>query len=83
MDYEPHDGSLTPGMATDTQMGQLREASGKQAEILYLRLLTAHHKGGIAMFQAATDMAMTEQVRRLAQGMVDSLVKGTDTPNNP
>ncbi|MEV6291443.1 DUF305 domain-containing protein [Streptomyces sp. NPDC051896] len=83
MDYEPHDGSLTPGMATDTQMGQLREAGGKQAEILYLRLLTAHHKGGIAMFQAAADMAMTEQVRRLAQGMADSLVKGTDTPNNP
>ncbi|MER6976627.1 DUF305 domain-containing protein [Streptomyces carpinensis] len=67
-----HDGSLMPGMATNTQMDQLRKASGKQAEILYLRLLTAHHKGGIAMSQAAAGMAKTEQVRRLAQSMVDS-----------
>ncbi|GAA3246180.1 DUF305 domain-containing protein [Streptomyces labedae] len=71
MDYTPHDGSLMPGMATNTQMDQLRTASGKQAEILYLRLLTAHHKGGIAMSQAAAEMAKTEQVRRLAQGMVE------------
>ncbi len=71
MDYKSHDGSLMPGMATNTQMDQLRMASGKQAEILYLRLLTAHHKGGIAMSQAAAEMAKTEQVRRLAQGMVE------------
>ncbi|MGI5512309.1 DUF305 domain-containing protein [Streptomyces sp. CA-106131] len=72
MDYMPHDGSLMPGMATNTQMDQLRNATGKTAEILYLRLLTAHHMGGIAMSEAAAEMAKTEQVRRLAQGMVDS-----------
>ncbi|MFF8904800.1 DUF305 domain-containing protein [Streptomyces olivaceoviridis] len=72
MDYKPHDGSLMPGMATNTQMDQLRRAGGKQAEILYLQLLTAHHKGGIAMSRAAAEMAETEQVRRLAQGMADS-----------
>ncbi|WP_331753508.1 DUF305 domain-containing protein (plasmid) [Streptomyces sp. NBC_00637] len=71
MDYKPHDGSLMPGMATNTQMDQLRKAEGEAAEILYLRLLTAHHKGGIAMSQAAAQMARTEQVRRLAQGMVE------------
>jgi len=38
---------------------------------LYLRLLTAHHKGGIAMSQAAAHTARTDQVRRLAQGMVE------------
>ncbi|MFF4754369.1 DUF305 domain-containing protein [Streptomyces sp. NPDC002514] len=72
MGYKPHDGSLMPGMATNTQMDQLRTAGGRQAEIRYLRLLTAHHKGGIAMSQAAAGMAKTEQVRRLAQGMVES-----------
>ncbi|MED7827741.1 DUF305 domain-containing protein [Streptomyces chiangmaiensis] len=72
MDYKPHDGSLMPGMATNTQMDQLRKAGSKQEDILYLRLLTAHHKGGVAMSQAAAEMAKTEQVRRLAQGMVDS-----------
>lgn len=72
MDYRPHDGSLMPGMATNTQMDQLRKASGKQAAILYLRLLTAHHKGGVAMSQAAAEMVKTDQVRRLARGMVES-----------
>jgi uncharacterized protein (DUF305 family) len=61
-----------PGMATNTEMDQLRKARGKQAEILYLPLLTAHHKGGIAMSEAAAETAKTEQVRRLAQGMVES-----------
>nr|QIZ02259.1 DUF305 domain-containing protein [Streptomyces sp. S1D4-11] len=72
MSHKSHDGSLMPGMATNTQMNQLRKASGNQAEILYLALLTAHHRGGIAMSQGAAEMAKTEQVRRLAQGMVES-----------
>ncbi|WSF46345.1 DUF305 domain-containing protein [Streptomyces sp. NBC_01356] len=71
MDYKPHDGSLMPGMATNRQMDQLRQAKGKAAEILYLQLLTAHHKGGIAMSESAAGMAKTEEVRRLAQGMVE------------
>lgn len=71
MDYKPHDGSLMPGMATNTQMDQLRKAEGKAAEIFYLRLLTAHHKGGVDMSEAAAEMAKTDQVRRLAQGMVE------------
>ncbi|MEV5449541.1 DUF305 domain-containing protein [Streptomyces sp. NPDC052535] len=68
--YEAHDGSLMPGMATNTQMNQLRKAEGKAAEVLYLRLLTAHHKGGIEMSKAAADMAEDAKVRRLAEGMV-------------
>jgi uncharacterized protein (DUF305 family) len=70
--YQAHDGSLMPGMATNAQMDQLSRAKGKQAEILYLRLMTAHHKGGIDMSRAAARTAKTEQIRRLAQGMVDS-----------
>ncbi|ALV33211.1 DUF305 domain-containing protein [Streptomyces sp. CdTB01] len=69
--HEAHDGSLMPGMATNAQMDKLRKADSKQAEILYLQLLTAHHKGGITMSEAAAGMAKTEQVRRLARGMVE------------
>ncbi|WP_416529972.1 DUF305 domain-containing protein [Streptomyces coelicoflavus] len=68
--YEAHDGSLMPGMSTDTQMNQLRKAKGKAAEVLYLRLLTAHHKGGIEMSETAADIAADAKVRRLAQSMV-------------
>ncbi|WP_442819285.1 DUF305 domain-containing protein [Streptomyces sp. NBC_01236] len=70
--YRAHDGSLMPGMATNAQMDQLRTTSGKRAEVLYLRLLTAHHTGGIEMSQDAADMAGTAEVRYLAESMVQS-----------
>ncbi|KFF98213.1 hypothetical protein IQ62_25995, partial [Streptomyces scabiei] len=69
--YEAKDGSLMPGMATNTQLDQLRKASGKDAEVLYLRLMTAHHKGGIDMARGAVKMADDEKVKRLAQTMVN------------
>ncbi|MFV0138080.1 DUF305 domain-containing protein [Streptomyces sp. HMX87] len=70
MAYEPHDGSLMPGMATNTQIDQLRKAEGRTAEILYLRLLTEHHRAGVDMAQRAADLADDEQIKDLAEGMV-------------
>ncbi|MFB7508421.1 DUF305 domain-containing protein, partial [Streptomyces broussonetiae] len=46
---ERGDGSLMPGMATNTELRKLQALNGKQAEILYLQLMTDHHKGGIHM----------------------------------
>lgn len=69
--HEQREGALMPGMATDTQLDQLRAASGKQAEILYLQLLIPHHQSGITMAETAADNAETEPVRRLAQTMVE------------
>ncbi|MET9833540.1 DUF305 domain-containing protein [Streptomyces sp. NPDC006385] len=70
MDYKPHDGSLMPGMATNTEMDKLRNTEGKDAEVLYLQLLTAHHQGGIEMAQGGADLAEDPTVVRLAEGMV-------------
>ena len=42
-----HDGM--PGMATRAQLAQLAEATGKEADTLWLRLMTAHHEGALAM----------------------------------
>ncbi|MFD8868876.1 DUF305 domain-containing protein [Streptomyces sp. NPDC059590] len=69
--YKPHDGSLMPGMATNTQLDELRKAKGKTAEVMYLRLMIAHHKGGIDMAEGAVKLAKDPTVKRLAQGMVD------------
>ncbi|MBD0747027.1 DUF305 domain-containing protein [Streptomyces sp. CBMA152] len=66
------DGALMPGMATNTELDQLRRADGKQAEILYLQLMTEHHKGGIHMAQGCAEKCATKVERDLAQGMVDS-----------
>ncbi|MFI2259492.1 DUF305 domain-containing protein [Streptomyces tubercidicus] len=69
--YEAKDGSLMPGMATNAQLDQLRKAEGRDAEVLYLRLMTAHHKGGIDMARGAVKMADDQKVKRLAQTMVN------------
>ena len=61
-----------PGMATDEELQQLEEAVGVDAEVLYLRLMVAHHQGGVTMAQAALDLVEDEDVRRLAQAIVDS-----------
>jgi uncharacterized protein (DUF305 family) len=70
--YKPHDGSLMPGMATNTQLDTLRKTKGRAAEVMYLRLMIAHHKGGIDMAKGAVKLAKDPTVKLLAQGMVDS-----------
>ncbi|MEU6986329.1 DUF305 domain-containing protein [Streptomyces sp. NPDC046324] len=71
-DAGPLDGALMPGMATKTELEQLRRASGKEAEILYLQLMTDHHKGGVHMAQGCVDKCSVEIEKNLAQGMVDA-----------
>lgn len=70
--YPAHDGSLMPGMATNTQLDQLRQLSGTAAEIFYLQLMLNHHKGGIEMAQGYADVAQNAAEKRLADSMVAS-----------
>ncbi|WP_377272192.1 DUF305 domain-containing protein [Peterkaempfera sp. SMS 1(5)a] len=69
-DYQAHDGSLMPGMATNTQLDQLRKAGGKAAEVLYLQLMIEHHKGGVHMAQGYVAMSHNAVEKRLAETMV-------------
>ncbi|MER6998307.1 DUF305 domain-containing protein [Streptomyces sp. NPDC000410] len=69
--HQVRDGSLMPGMATKTELAQLAKADGKQAEILYLQLMTDHHIGGVAMAQGCVDLCTVEAEKTLAQDMVD------------
>ncbi|MEU0003670.1 DUF305 domain-containing protein [Streptomyces sp. NPDC006314] len=66
------DGALMPGMATNTELKKLGSLSGKQAEILYLQLMTDHHKGGVHMAGGCAAKCTVDVERRLAQGMVDA-----------
>ncbi|MBX9243622.1 DUF305 domain-containing protein [Actinotalea ferrariae] len=68
----PDSDAAMPGMASDEDLGNLAHAGGVDAEILYLRLMVAHHEGGVAMAQAALDLVGDEDVRRLAQAIVSS-----------
>ena len=64
------DGSLMPGMATDAELAALTAAKGEKAEVLFLRLMTVHHRAGADMAQAAAGAARTDAIRNLAEGMV-------------
>ncbi|MBW5483706.1 DUF305 domain-containing protein [Streptomyces bambusae] len=65
-------GALMPGMATKEELAQLSAAGGRDAEVLFLQLMTDHHKGGVAMAQACATLCRTPVERDLAQGMVDA-----------
>ncbi|MER5355144.1 DUF305 domain-containing protein [Kitasatospora sp. NPDC002551] len=69
-DYQAHDGSLMPGMATTTQLAKLRSLSGRDAEVFYLQLMLEHHKGGVEMAQGYVDVARNPAEKRLAESMV-------------
>ncbi|WP_369222296.1 DUF305 domain-containing protein [Streptomyces sp. R39] len=69
---ERGDGSLMPGMATDTELKKLGTLNGRQAEIFYLQLMTDHHKGGIHMAEGCVARCTVAVEKSLAQGMVDA-----------
>lgn len=59
-----------PGMATREQLRELEGARDRDAEVRFLRLMIAHHRGGVSMAQAILTRTDDEQVRRLARSMV-------------
>ncbi|WUI03704.1 DUF305 domain-containing protein [Spirillospora sp. NBC_00431] len=63
--------SAMPGMATREQLAALEKASGRAAEVDFLRLMVAHHRGGVAMAEAVLARTDHDRVRRLARTMVD------------
>ncbi|KRV51516.1 hypothetical protein AQ490_00780 [Wenjunlia vitaminophila] len=79
--YEPHDGSLMPGMATNTELDRLRAAKGRAAEVLYLQLMIKHHQGGVSMAQGAVDLSDNKQIDRLAGTMVNGQKTEIDLMN--
>ncbi|WP_338673784.1 DUF305 domain-containing protein [Streptomyces sp. SCSIO 30461] len=65
-------GSLMPGMATRADLRRLATASGEQAEVLFLRMMTAHHQGGLAMARGCADLCAVPQEKALARKMLDA-----------
>ncbi|MFJ9036166.1 DUF305 domain-containing protein [Streptomyces sp. NPDC102406] len=66
------DGALMPGMATHSELARLGKARGKQAEVMFLRLMIAHHKGGVHMAEGCLKRCVVGAERRLARSMVAS-----------
>ena len=66
------DGPLMPGMATEAELAGLRDLSGPEFDVEFLRLMIRHHEGGVDMARAILDRTDRWEVRRLAQAMVNS-----------
>lgn len=57
---------LMPGMATQEQMAQLRQAEGAEVDRLFLDLMIYHHLGGVHMLDAVLELSDHPDVTWLA-----------------
>ena len=63
----PTDPDQMPGMATAEQLHELANASGTDADNLFIDLMVAHHQGGIDMANEAATMVDNDWVRQYAE----------------
>ncbi|AXH95894.1 DUF305 domain-containing protein [Ornithinimicrobium avium] len=69
MDMDLPPGVAMAGMASPTELQQLTEASGEEAEVLFLQLMLTHHLAGVEMAEAALDLAEDPRVLAAAERM--------------
>ncbi|MGH3730545.1 MAG: DUF305 domain-containing protein [Micromonosporaceae bacterium] len=67
----PPDGRM-PGMASPAQLEKLRNAEGKQFDVLFCQLMTDHHIAGVRMARAIVERTDEPEVHELASGMVSA-----------
>lgn len=58
-----------PGMASNAEILELRQATGMNVDAIFLRLMIQHHLGGIHMVEGVLDETDDSQVKRLATAM--------------
>jgi len=63
------------GMATDAQMGDFRAAQGADLDRMFLKMMTAHHQGAVAMARTQLDKGTYGPAKALAQSIIDSQQK--------
>lgn len=59
-----------PGMATEADLERLRAANGTDADVLFLTLMLAHHRGGVDMADAVLERSTHPLVTTLARAIV-------------
>jgi uncharacterized protein (DUF305 family) len=72
------DGGLMPGMATEEELADLRELSGTEFDVQFLRLMTRHHQGGLDMALYAAEHGETSVVRDLGRSIAASQTAETE-----
>lgn len=59
-----------PGLASPEELNDLWSASGNDFDVLFLRLMTRHHQGGVGMARHAATNGGLDIVREAAKAMV-------------
>jgi uncharacterized protein (DUF305 family) len=62
--------SAMPGMLSDNQMSQLRQATGAPFDRAFLQMMTAHHQGAIQMAQTELADGQNPDAKALAQKII-------------
>lgn len=62
--------SAMPGMMSDNQLNQLREATGATFDRAFLQQMTAHHQGAIQMAEAELADGQNPEAKDLAQKII-------------
>jgi uncharacterized protein (DUF305 family) len=73
------DGAVMPGMATETELTQLRALTGTPFDVMFLQLMIRHHQGGLEMAQYGEQHAAEAVVRGLAGSIVAAQTAETAT----
>jgi uncharacterized protein (DUF305 family) len=60
---------LMPGMASADEMERLRDARGRDVDVLFLQLMIRHHLGGVHMIDGMLAAGGSDEVMRAAQTM--------------
>ncbi|WP_330181217.1 DUF305 domain-containing protein [Nocardia sp. NBC_01503] len=70
-DHSAMTGTTTmPGMATMQELDALSADKGADAETYFLQLMLRHHRGGVAMAQAADKLVKSGAVKESARAMI-------------
>jgi uncharacterized protein (DUF305 family) len=77
--HDTSDGALMPGMATETELANLRSLSGTAFDVEFLRLMIRHHQGGKEMAEYGEAHAEQPAVRSLARSIDQTQTAETTT----
>jgi len=79
MDGADADGAVMPGMATETELAELRSLSGTPFDVMFLQLMIRHHQGGLEMAEYGQQHADVDVVRGLARSIAETQTAETTT----
>jgi uncharacterized protein (DUF305 family) len=75
-------GEPMPGLATPEQIDELEGVEGRAAEVMFLELMIAHHKGAVEMADAALERSTNDVVVDLSTSIVASQQAEIDLMND-